>query len=156
MTFKGNEETIRYHLLDFLQSVAYYKEHEPDKSNNDIADGYIKNQISMEDGLEEFYQYIKEVERKNKRILRAVKTVMGKTFYKHLLVYLDNAQPVDHAIWEIVKEPVGKLQKVTEYGRAIRQEWVQQWSVGTEGDSWEGIICVPLKPGRWLKFNFSM
>lgn len=156
MTFEGNEESIRYHFLDFLQMVEHYKEQEPDKSKYDIADAYIKNQVDMENGMEDYFQSILQVERQNNRILKAVKSVNGKSFYKHLITYLNEAQPVSYRVWEIIKEPVGDLQKVTEYGRAIRQEWVQQWSVGTEGDSFEGIICVPLKPGRYLKFHFSM
>lgn len=156
MTFKGNEESIRYHLLHFLQVVEHHKEHEPDKSSYDIAVAYIKDQVDMENGMEEYYKYILHVEHQNMRILKAVNATLGKTFCKHLVTYLQNAQPVNYAPWEIVREPEGDLHKVTEYGRSIRQEWVQQWSVGTEGDSWEGIICVPLKPGRWLKFNFSM
>lgn len=154
MTFKGNEESIRYHLLDFLHVVEHYKE--PNKSSFDIAVAYIKNQVDMENGMEDYYQAILLVERKNNRILRAVKSVMGKSFYKHLIAYLKEAQPVNYGVWEIIREPVGHLQKVTDYGRAIRQEWVQQWSVGMEGDCFEGIICVPLKPGRYLKFHFSM
>lgn len=156
MTFKGNEESIRHHLLHFLQVVEHYKDQESDKSAYDIAVAYIKDQVDMENGMDEYYQYILQVERKNNRTLRAVKSVMGKTFCKHLISYLKDVQPVNYAVWEIVREPEGDLQKVAEYGRSIRQEWVQQWSVGTEGDSFEGIICVPLKPGRYLKFHFSM
>jgi len=156
MTFKGNEESIRHHLLGFLHMVEHYKEGEPDKSSYDIAVAYIKDHVDMENGMEDYYKYITHVHHYNNRILKAVKATLGKTFCRHLISYLKDAQPVNHAVWEIVREPEGNLQKVTEYGKAIRQEWVQQWSMGTEGDSFEGIICVPLKPGRYLKFYFSM
>lgn len=156
MTFKGNEESMRHHLLGFLHMVEHYKEQEPDKSTYDIAVAYIKDQVDMENGMDQYYQYILSVERYNERILKAVNSTRGKTFLKHLVAYIKDAQPVNYAAWEIVREPEGDLQKVTEYGRAIRQEWVQSWAVGTEGDSFEGVICVPLKPGRYLKFHFSM
>lgn len=153
--FKGNEESMRQTLLDFVRIVRYSNEHEPGKSDYDLAESYIKSQVSCEEGMDDFHKYCEYVYRKNMRILRAVKTVLGKTFHKHLKAYISNAEPIYWAPWEIVREPTGTLQEVSEYGRAIRQEWVDQWSVGTEGDSFEGIICVPLKPGRYLKFHYS-
>ena len=61
-----------------------------------------------------------------------------------------------HLGWaEIIKEPIGKFQE-EKYGRQINGIWVKQWSVGMEGDSWEGFICVQIKQNKYLKFGYSM
>ena len=56
---------------------------------------------------------------------------------------------------EIVKEPIGAFQK-EKYGRQINGIWVEQWTVGMEGDSYEGFVCVQIKPNKYLKFKYSM
>lgn len=155
-SFTEEKERLKIHLVGFHEFLNYRKTDHPGEPIGVSADLYIDNEIAMEKGMAEYYNALREIERKNNRILRAVKSVKGKTFYNHLIEYLKNCETTDYNIWEIVRVPQGKEQKVTECGRAIKKEWVQQWSVGDSGDSWSGIICVELKPGRYLKFNFSM
>ena len=56
---------------------------------------------------------------------------------------------------EIVDKPVGKFQE-EKFGRQIKGIWVEQWSVGMEGDSYEGFVCVESGKDRYLKFGYSM
>jgi len=110
----------------------------------------------MEAGWQAYADGIEKVRKYNARILRAIKTVKGKAFVKHLSALMESCEAVDWANWEILKEPIGSEQSIDEYGREIRKEWVDQRATGTEGDSWEGTICVQIKPNKYLKFHFSM
>lgn len=56
--------------------------------------------------------------------------------------------------------PESSKQKIDKYGIAkwlfwIRHEYVRQWNVGMEGDSYEGEVMVMILPFIWLKFGYS-
>jgi hypothetical protein len=72
-----------------------------------------------------------------------------------LVALIKDANPTEWHEWEIVSEPSGKKQKETEFGHSIKFIWVDQWSVGTEGDSFEGYIEVQIKENKYLKFRYS-
>jgi len=104
--------------------------------------------------MNEYHDYLNELDRKNKRLLKAIKKVKGNTFYKYLLQIIEESEGIS-GLAEIVSKPVGEFQ-AEKYGRQIKGIWVSQWSVGTEGDSWDGIVYVEIKPNKYLKFNYSM
>lgn len=153
---KENKESLQRHLLNFYNMVENVRTTQPDRSIAILANDYIDNEISMEQGMKEYYDYLTSVRIYNDRILRAIKSVKGKTFHKHLSNYIKECEPADYCQWEIVRTPVGKEQSVSEFGREIKKEWVTQYAVGDSGDSWQGTICVQIREGKYLKFNFSM
>jgi hypothetical protein len=126
--------------------------------------GYEKMSQAQKDAMyEEVYKPIvdgqKEIARSNKRLLRAIKKVKGETFYRNLKKCLrdltDCCDHVDDMKYEIVRKPTGTFQKEP-YGKEILGKWVDQWSTGTEGDSWAGYEYILIRTGRWLKVNYSM
>jgi hypothetical protein len=153
--WKEHGDSLKHHLIGFYHQFEHQRGNEPDLSLNKFTDSYIKNELDMEKGMDEYFKWLQEVDKRNNRVLRAIKSVKGKTYYRHLISYLKDASVTEWSEFEIVREPLGDEQKVTEYGRSIKKEWVEQWSVGTEGDSFEGYIYLELKLGRYLKFRFS-
>lgn len=155
MFWKENGESIKSHLTSFYEQYEFQKKQDPKLNIYQFADDYIKNEIAMENGMDEYFKGIEQVDRYNNRILKAIKSVKGKAFYRHLVSLIKDAGSVDWNEWEIVKEPNGAKQKETEFGRSIKHIWVDQWSVGTEGDSFEGYIYVQLKKNKYLKFRYA-
>ncbi|WP_276483579.1 hypothetical protein [Paraflavitalea pollutisoli] len=154
--FKGNEEAIGWLLRDFLNYLEFGPTSDPPHSQHDIIQTFIRNNVKNEEGMDDFHLDMQEVDRKNKRMLRAIKSVKGRSFYNHVREYLKNIEAVYWREYEIVREPQGDPQQVSEYGRAIKKEWIDQWSTGTEGDSFDGYACIELKPGRYLRIYYSM
>lgn len=155
MFWKEHGEKIKGHLIAFYAQYEYFKKDEPELMLPQYVDTYIKNEISMEEGMQSYIEGIKEAAKYNLRILKAIKKVNGRTFHKHLINLMKDAQAVSWANWEIISVPTGDMQNENEYGRFIKQIWVDQWATGTEGDSFDGYICVKLKPNKYLKFRFS-
>jgi hypothetical protein len=156
MTVTENRDTLYWHLVGFYQQYEYEKERNKELAVGDFAHKYLDNEIAMENGMREYHESLHKIYLYNQRILKAVKSIKGNTFYKHLIEFLKEREPVDYCQFEIIKNPIGKEQSVDECGRSIRKEWVTQYSVGDSGDSWEGTICVQLKQNKYLKFNFSI
>lgn len=155
MFWKENGDTIKSHLVSFYDQYEFQKEQDPNIRIHKFADDYVRNEIAMEAGMDEYFKGLEQVDKYNNRILKAIKSVKGKTFYKHLLALIKDAGSVSWDEWEIVKEPNGHKQKETEFGRQIKHIWVDQWSVGMEGDSFEGYIWVQLKENKYLKFRYA-
>lgn len=155
MFWKENESTIKAHLVSFYDQYEFQKEQDPNIRIHQFADDYVKNEIAMEAGMDEYFKGLEQVDKRNNRILKAIKSVKGNTFYKHLVSLIKDAGSVSWDEWEIVKEPNGTKQKETEFGLSIKHIWVDQWSVGTEGDSFEGYIYVQLKKNKYLKFRYA-
>lgn len=159
ISFIENEESLKYHFQDLLSAISYHQAGlnggDPNKPQHEIIDDYIKNQQSMERGMQEYFDACNEIEKKNQRLLRAIKSVRGRGFHKRLVEYLSDCEADRHFPLEIVREPIGKLQDA-EYGRLISKEWVDQTvNGGYTGDSYAGTICILIKKGRWLKFHYS-
>lgn len=154
MNVTENKESFRQHLISFHQQLEHEKSENPSVNVFTVIDGYIDNQLAMEKGMEEWMEFEREQDRKNLRLLKAIKSVKGKAFYKHLLEVIEESEGLK-GLAQIVKEPVGKFQKES-YGREIKGIWVQQWAVGDTGDSWEGNVCVQVKPNKYFKFSYSM
>jgi hypothetical protein len=156
MFWKEHGDSIKHHLTAFYDQYEFQRQSEPDLNLHQYAESYIKNEVAMEQGMDEYYKALQENHKRNDRVLRAIKSVKGKTYYKHFINYLKDAQMTEWSEFEIIREPIGEEQQVTEYGRSIKREWVDQHSVGTEGDGFAGTICLELKPGKYLKFDYSM
>jgi len=155
MFWKEHGEKIKSHLTAFYEQYEYFKRDEPELMLHDYADSYIKNEVSMEEGMQSYIEGVQQTAKYNLRILKAIKKVKGRTFHKHLVNLMKDSQAVDWDNWEIISEPTGDHQKEDEYGKSIKQVWVDQWATGTEGDSFDGYICVLIKPKKYLKFRFS-
>jgi hypothetical protein len=155
MFWKEHGETIKSHLVHFYDQYQFQKDQTPNPNIHEYAESYIKNEIAMEEGMQSYFDGINEIHRRNSRILRAIKSIKGKAFYRHLVALIKDANPTEWHEWEIVSEPSGKKQNESEFGRSIKFIWVDQWSVGTEGDSFEGYIEVQLKENKYLKFRYS-
>lgn len=151
-----NKDALKSHIIHFQSALEYYKKAYPNEGIEQYAVIYLDNEIAMEKGMNEYYNGLIKIHAYNQRILRAIKSVKGNTFYKHLIELIKDAETTDYQEWEIVSKPVGKCQEVTECGRSIRKEWVDQRAVGDSGDSWAGSICIQLKENKYLKFYFSM
>lgn len=155
MFWKEHEEKLKHHLTSFYDEFEHHKAESPDINLYSFADRYINNQIAMEQGMQDYFDGVKEIDRRNTRLLKAIKKIKGKTFYRHLIALIKDANPTEWGEFEVVSNPGGKMQKETEFGRSIKYIWVDQWSVGMEGDSFEGYIWVQLKENKYLKFRYS-
>jgi hypothetical protein len=147
-----NRQTIYWHLTSF-HSLAMLEESKGVPIGV-LADRYIDNEISMQKGLQDYYDYLKDENNKNHALLNDIKKEKGKTFFKYLMEIIEESEGIK-GLAEIVNEPVGKFQK-EKYGRQIDGIWLEQWGVGDTGDSWNGYVCVKLSEERYLKFSYSM
>lgn len=91
-----------------------------------------------------------ENKRNNERIFKAIASLKGKEFLDSLFLC---TQECEVAAWELCREPRGEYQQ-DEFG-VIKGIWVDQWTVGLEGDSFEGYVCVQLKEKLWIKGHYS-
>ena len=89
----------------------------------------------------------------NDRLMGVLSRVKGKKWVRGLHRAIEDCEV--YGVIRITRRApnVRDWQKVN-YG-PIKGMWVRQWSVGTEGDSWEGIIWVQIVEGRWLEMMFS-
>ncbi len=113
----------------------------------------------MNDCYEGLAKWHNEIARSNKRLLRAIKSVKGDTFYRNIKKALkeltEGCYHIEEMKYEIVRKTSGLWQNHS-FGKEIKGRWTEQWSEGTEGDSWGGYIYIEIKKGRFLKVNFSM
>ncbi len=149
-----NKQSLTWFLQGFYNRLEWSLKENPNTSPGVVIEAYLKDEIDMEKAMKEYAAMEHECYLRNMRILRAIKTVKGKTFYKYLLEIIEESEGI-RGMAEIMANPTGKFQEEN-YGKQIKGIWVEQWSVGLEGDSYEGIICVEIKPNKYFKFNFSM
>ena len=143
-----------WELSSFYHHVMHITNHHPDTCPSDIINKFIDNQEFEAKAWQQMADYGQEMWQHNQRLLQAIKKVKGKTFYKYLVQIIKDSDRVTEKM-EIVKEPCGTWQDEP-FGRTIKGYWVEQWSVGTEGDSFEGFVCVQIKENKYLKFRYSM
>ena len=96
--------------------------------------------------FEELDKYYREIAEHNDVILKEFK-VPAKDFMS-LLDYSDVTGKM-----EVVEKPGGSNNH--EKRGMFKAVWVDQWSVGMEGDSFEGFIYGKLADGKWLKVPYS-
>jgi len=109
------------------------------------------------DALDDYYleldKIVNEASRHNKRLLKAVKRVLGARFSKAVTLTADDCEACPSYKWKLVKKPRGDRQ--SHDIKPIKWIWVDQWAVGCDGDSWEGHIYIPLKENLYLEFYYT-
>ena len=93
-----------------------------------------------------------EEKRWNSRLLKAIQSQLGKQFLDDVVECLEESEAQGKL--ELVRKPRGQWQE--EYHESFDGIWVDQWSIGDTGDSWNGYVCIELKKGLWLKTFYSM
>lgn len=101
------------------------------------------------DSMKSFHE---EESRWNKRILDVIKSQLGQTALDYIIEIFKESEASGKM--EIVHETTGEYQK--EETNSFGGIWVDQWSVGDSGDSWNGFVYVKLKEGMYLKTFYSM
>lgn len=149
---KENKREVIWLLNEFYDYIMYVDN--KNLPNMQIIEPYVDGQIKMYEAMSEYYDYLALENKKNERLLRAIKKVKGKTFYKYLTEIIEESEGIQ-GLAEIVSKPTGKYQE-EDYGRTIKGIWIEEWSVGMDGDSYNGTVCVQLKPNKFLKFNYSI
>lgn len=149
-----NAESMKYHLTGFFDRVQWQQKENSDKSVIMIAKEYINEQMQMQKDLQKYYDHEKQIAAENQQLLLSIKKTKGRTFYRHLKQIIEECDRIRGSL-EIVDEPVGTFQEEN-YGRQISGIWVEQWSVGDSGDSFEGIVCVMIDDRKFLRIPYSM
>ena len=108
---------------------------------NRIMDDYGKSMKDYHDGIAKH----------NEPILKAIKAEKGNEWFSELEMLMEESEVC--GAFKIVEEPNGEKQESSEL---IGDEWVDQYSVGDSGDSWEGTITVKIGDKRYLEMPFSM
>jgi hypothetical protein len=155
LCFSHNTDPIlKIHFVSIIEANAYHRGRGDLFTPEQIVDDYIKHHQYYEACRMEFEAWRQDLNRKNNRLLKAIKSTKGRTFYKYLLEILSDVD-YSHELFEIVDKPTGEYQ-AEKYGYTIKGYWVDQWAVGMEGDNWEGFIYVELKQGKYFKVKFCM
>lgn len=143
-----------WYLSDFFQHVKFMAEHHHEACKAEIINKFLDSKEYEENAYKQMADWDEEVWRHNDRLLRAIKKVKGATFHKYLLEIIRECDRVTDKM-TIEKEPDGDWQE-ERYGRTIKGIWLDQWSTGTEGDSFSGYVWVQLKENKYLKISYSM
>lgn len=147
-----NKEPLISLLVRFYEAKMFDSNKE--KTVRRVAEEIIKDEIAMQKGMQEYYDYLEQENKKNRLLLKGIKAQKGAAFYKHLLDIIEESEGIT-GVAEIVDTPTGEFQE-EKRGRYIKGIWIEQWSVGMESDSWNGHVCVELYPNRYFKFSYSM
>jgi hypothetical protein len=153
---KISEERQRkyWNLSAFYNHVKYMEEHHPGTCPADLINKFLDNQEFEAEAYRQVAEWEEDMWRHNQRLMRAIKKVKGKTFHKYMREIIQSCERVTNKI-EIVKVPDGQRQP-EKYGRTGIVVWVDQWSTGTEGDSFSGYVYARLKESKYLKISYSM
>lgn len=90
------------------------------------------------------------LEHNTKIITEIIGEVGDKTIESYRRI-LDGVSVTDKL--QIVDEPNGENNH-EEFG-VFKEMWVDQWSVGDSGDSFEGFIYGKFAANKWLKISYS-
>lgn len=143
-----------WEISSILDSWSWYKEESPEGARHDFINSYLDSKELEEDCWRKLAEYEDQCNKRNQRILKAIKSVKGRTFHKHVVNIIEECEGID-GMAEIVRVPSGKFQE-EKHGKEIDGIWIDQWTTNMEGDSYEGIVCVKIKPDRFLKFRYKM
>lgn len=97
--------------------------------------------------MEALEKYENEVSEHNNKMLSEI----GGTVFGDLEALLDGSVVRGEMSW--VKKPKGNNQD--ESWGVFKEVYVEQWSVGMEGDSWEGHIYGKIGFEKWLKIPYE-
>lgn len=120
-----------------------------------IIKEYVLEQSRYHDCYSGLVKYEDECARSNKRMLKVLRRVKGRVFVKRFLELVEACDRLNGKFY-LSKVPRGKEHAENEFGRMIKYIWVDQRSVGTEGDSFEGTVSVEVKPNKYICFDYSM
>ena len=101
--------------------------------------------------MEDLQAYDEECTKHNKAILKQIATKLGNKAIADFKNLLDFANVRDKL--EIVSKPDGENQN--EECGVFTEVRVDQWSVGMEGDSFEGFIYGKFANMEWIKIPYS-
>lgn len=150
-----NREHKYWEISSVINRWEWWQKEHPDGTKHEFITNCLDEQEVIDNHWKEMAEWEKECGRKNRRLLKAIKSVKGKAFYGHILDIIEESEGID-GVAEIVRLPVGNFQE-EKYGRSIKGIWVNQTTNGGySGDSFAGTVCVELKPGRFLKFAYAM
>lgn len=114
--------------------------------------------IAMDDGYKAMAEAQSAADAENNALLEKIKTDFGAIYTGHIEECLRESEaPADFTRLEIVEKPTGKAQ-AEDWGsfKKVYKVYVEQWSVGPEGDSFDGYLYIPLPDGKFLKAAFSI
>ena len=101
--------------------------------------------------------YRENTERINERIFKAIRNVKGEKFEKDVREFLKHQTEVElidiEGDFSLTKIKRGGYQE-EDWG-SFKGIFVEQWSVGMEGDSWNGNMYIKLKKDKYLKIPYS-
>lgn len=96
-----------------------------------------------------------EITRNNSKISKEINDKFGEKFFNELYRFRGEVEIANYLPYEIIDQPIGKLQPEEGY-EGFDRIYVDQHSGGhPAGDDYYGTICVPLPDGRYFKFHFS-
>lgn len=111
--------------------------------------------LAVQEGYKAMADEQREADAENNALLEKIKTDFGAIYADHIRECLADAPaPSDFTRLQIVDKPTGRPQ-AEDWG-SFKQVYVEQWSVGMEGDSFDGYLYIPLPDGKFLKSNFSI
>lgn len=125
--------------------------------------GYKMTQEQQDAMHKEVYGPMIEAEnqifRNNKAIMKEVYKQVSRSRYWGICTYIkdlkENCYYTETMMYEIVDKPGGVKQKES-WSKDLQELYVDQWSVGCEGDSYEGYVYLPVTENKWLKINYAM
>lgn len=120
------------HLEDSINADYDEKERIYKEQYNEIIEQCYKDMAA----------YDWETMRQNDRVFKAISNQLGLGFLSDLKILIEDCGCNER--FKLVDEPTGKFQSESDFG-CIVGIWITQYSVGTEGDSYEGTIWVKLK-----------
>ncbi len=125
------------------------------KEQEEIISKEIEKQM-LDDYCKSMEDYQDECDRINERILKAIRSVNGDKFAEAVLAFVKSQfeEGVDiEGGWKLTKRKHGDYQK--EDWVSFKGIWVDQWSVGDSGDSWNGHIFIKLRKDKYLELSYS-
>lgn len=153
---KEDRERMYWYFQDILNRYDFAKANEPQQTHHQLIAGYLEDQRKMAEAMSEYADFTDQVREDNEIIMQGIKALKGKSFHRHLVNLMSDVDVIDYEKMQITREdPKGEWQNERGYGREIKGIYINQWSTGTEGDSFSGIIWVPLKPGRYLRYKYN-
>jgi hypothetical protein len=117
-----------------------------------------KNTADMDKAMKEYIEYEIECNRKDQRLLNAIKSIKDISFYESIGKLIDDLDRT--ANYSLVDSPEGNYQK--EYWhKEIQGVWVDQYcNGGYSGDDFKGDVYVKIKrknrKDKFLKIPYSM
>lgn len=133
-----------------MKVKCIYCENEFDITENRFDESYPvcipcddKNKSDMDKAMQEFIEIENEIHKKDQRLLNAIKSVKGDSYYDALCDLMQETECTSE--FSIVDKPKGDYQK--EYWHnEIQGVWVDQWcNGGYVGDDFQGDIYVKIK-----------